>query len=224
MADANVTDSNISKAYSNSDLKDNTYVFEHANNNLLKDQKYAIHEYITIINDIKNACITSKITKSETIKALCSIYSSHLTFIKYIKDKDINNKGSSEILLGILYATLLDLLHTVLTTDMFKGMKQQIGGKNYDTFITDLICNLVNQLFLKEGDYPMTDIEKINVGKYVKAINLTLEKFTTINKKLNELEGKIDDNDEFDAYFRSDGKNGTDSFTNDVKAAIKHAF
>ena len=216
MADANVTDSNISKAYSNSDLKDNTYVFEHANNNLLKDQKYAIHEYITIINDIKNACITSKITKSETIKALCSIYSSHLTFIKYIKDKDINNKGSSEILLGILYATLLDLLHTVLTTDMFQGMTQKIGGKNYDTFITDLICNLVNQLFLKEGDYPMTDIEKINVGKYVKAINLTREKFSTINNKLNELEGKIDDNDEFDAYFRSDGTNGTDSFTNDV--------
>ena len=216
MADANETDSNISKAYSNSDLKDSTYVFEHANNNLVKDQKYAIHEYITIINDIKNACITSKITKSETIKALCSIYSSHLTFIKYIKDKDINNKGSSEILLGILYATLLDLLHTVLTTDMFKGMTQKIGGKKYDTFITDLICNLVNQLFLKEGDYPMTDIEKINVGKYVKAINLTLEKFSTINKKLNELEGKIDDNDEFDAYFRSNGSNGTDSFTNDV--------
>ena len=81
MADANVKDTNITKAYSNSEVEDDNYSLEDGADPI-KNQKYAIHEYITIINDIKNACITSKIAKSQTIKALCSIYSSHLTFIK----------------------------------------------------------------------------------------------------------------------------------------------
>ena len=210
MADANVTDANITKALTNSVVEDATYAFE-TSTDLLKNQKYAIHEYITIINDIKNACIRSKLTTPKIIKGLCSIYTSHLTFIKWIKNNNINTE-SKVLFYGILYATLLDLLHLVIHTKIFEDMNTlMIADKQYTPFIVENISNIIGNIAGKytgiEEANKLSRNEKNIIKTYVESIQLQQINFNNIKTELESIRDNSDTNlleyyvqDEFIGY------------------------
>ena len=106
-ANANVSEANIKAITETIEIK--------SDDNNLQLQKETTSDYLNTIQFIKNSVLVNLFTH-KYITPFCTIYSSHLMFLKYIKNKKIDINKLDGKYTSILFIFVLKLLEDVIVS------------------------------------------------------------------------------------------------------------
>ena len=157
----------------------------------LQLQKETTSDYLNTIQFIKNSVLVNLFTH-KYITPFCTIYSSHLMFLKYIKNKKIDINKLDGKYTSILFIFVLKLLEDVIVTNIFDKDTIQIKDKTQSRqgYCVERIYNILDDISQIKVDIPTNNDD---IKSYLATINQKNIKYTYLDddNKFNDELKKI---------------------------------